>query len=425
VKESPSQDANHDPPGSKRRGLLQYLFSDSKHQLRHVYDRNGHCQAFLREDLNVKRLNDIHWWLWVAGLPHSARPLHRQLMMSRSIIVTEQADLHLTWEGSYMYIKPLPRYLLCSEFWKTHLQESTPHDNACGFLLSYSWLICYKNDFVLATTGAQVPPLLPDGVTWEQWQTVVEELYATDTTDEEVSEGKERPLACNFTFNKRYKYGELRLSRLNKIYRFVPLWWYRHLIRGYHYGYHRYSSFFSRNFAPLIVAFAYITVVLTVMQVGLAVDPLKDDSRFINTSYGFSVFSMVLIAAVIGIAVLLAVLLFLYNLVYTVITQIGKLNQARKRKKAETGNSVQPGAGSQGAKGTQASGSTAATTVLRRRRLYWGKKGKEQSQNGGHDPTANDAMQKNAEASIGSDGIGNQGPRSQQDLDQLEANIGD
>jgi hypothetical protein len=345
-------------------------------------------------------------------------------MMSRSIIVTEQADLHLTWDGSYMYMKPLPRYLLCSEFWKTYLQEPTLHDDACGFLLSYSWLICYKNDFLLATTGAQVPPLLPDGVTWEQWQTVVEELYATETTDEEVSEGKERPLECKFTFNKRYKYGELRLSRLNKIYRFVPLWWYRHLIRGYHSGYHRYNSFFSRNFAPLIVAFAYITVVLTAMQVGLAVDPLKDDSRFINTSYGFSVFSLVLIAAVIGIAVLLAVLLFLYNLIYTVITQIRKWNQARKSK-AETGNGVQPGAGSQGAKGTQVSGSTAATTALQRRRLRWGKKGKEQSQNGGHNATAKDVMHKNAEASTGNDGIWNQGPRSQQDLDKLEVTIGD
>lgn len=81
------------------------------------------------------------------------------------------------------------------------------------------------------------------------------------------------------------------------------------------------------------MVFAYITVVLTAMQVGLALDfrGLKDDSTLQKVSYGFSVFSMVLVAAVVGLGVILFLLIFVYNLVETVIAHGMRLYKAKKR----------------------------------------------------------------------------------------------
>jgi len=81
------------------------------------------------------------------------------------------------------------------------------------------------------------------------------------------------------------------------------------------------------------VVFAYITVVLTAMQVGLALDfrGFKDDSRLQKASYGFSVFSMVLVAAVVGLGVILFLLIFVYNLAETMIAHSVRLYKAKKR----------------------------------------------------------------------------------------------
>ena len=84
------------------------------------------------------------------------------------------------------------------------------------------------------------------------------------------------------------------------------------------YGYNRFSEFAQRNFAWLLVAFVYITIVLTAMQVGLATDRLGKNDRFQDASYGFTVFSILtsLIAVIIIILILLG--LFIFNIVTTI-----------------------------------------------------------------------------------------------------------
>jgi len=75
-------------------------------------------------------------------------------MRKRTIIVTGQADSNLSWNDTYIHIKPLLAYLLCSEFWKDNLYKDLVfYKRACGFLLSYSWLVCYHSDFLIATKG--------------------------------------------------------------------------------------------------------------------------------------------------------------------------------------------------------------------------------------------------------------------------------
>lgn len=311
--------------------LLPILFADSKHKLLRPID---HLDAFLRQDLSVERLTNIHGWLWMVGRPQAARSLYRLKMKNRTIIATEQADLHLTWSDSYIFIKPLPPYLLHADFWTKHLCNGDElHENACGFLLSYAWLIRSQSDFEIATKDDLTPSLLPANLEWNEWQTFMGEVLGNVSPDTPYLPDS---CAMHFKVSKRYQYGELRLGRINKIYRFAPIWWYAHLFDGYHSGYDQYGTFFNRNFAWLIVVFAYITVVLTAMQVGLAlnINDFKDDSRLQKASYGFSVFSMVLVAAAVGLAVILFVLIFIYNLVETLIAHGLRLYRAKKRQAA-------------------------------------------------------------------------------------------
>ena len=104
--------------------------------------------------------------------------------------------------------------------------------------------------------------------------------------------------------NHRYLYGELRLPRLNWIYRLYGRRQDRSLVRGYVYNYRTYSSFFVRNFGWIFVIFIYATIVLAAVQFGLATKRLQQSRRFQNASYRFAIF----------------LVSFLYNLVATLLS---------------------------------------------------------------------------------------------------------
>ena len=198
--------------------------------------------AHLAKNLDVSRLSNIFSSLWFAGRPDHIRPLHCQRLVQRSIIVTEQADLHLVWYNQQIYIKPLPAFLLCHDFFSRHICASPLYADACGFLRSYTKLIQYESDYRIAAELG----LLPEGISWAQWS-----AFAVLVRPAVVS--------------KRYRYGELRLFRLNLIYRFCLGHW----IYGYHLLHTNFNSFFGRNFTWPLVTFAYVTTILNAMQVVL------------------------------------------------------------------------------------------------------------------------------------------------------------
>ena len=150
----------------------------------------------VKHDWSVTRLNEIHRWLWLAGMPMPPRPLTFQLASSRQIIINEQMDLHLVWTSSLkIFLKPIPH-----RFWKEELSSREDlYKSALGFLLSYSALIQYESDFHIA----REKHLIPSKLTWDSWVTFVDQLYVRTARD---------------NVNERYEYGELRLSRLNKIF---------------------------------------------------------------------------------------------------------------------------------------------------------------------------------------------------------------
>lgn len=258
--------------------------------------------AFLALDLKTPRLNDIHQHLWLAGLPNAARPLHRQKLIGRSILITEDPDEHLVWFEAQLFIKPLPDFLLNYKYWNDNLcSDLELRKCACGLLLSYAWLVRHKSDLIIAKESG----LVSKNMEWPDWVEFLEGFL--DNINLEA--------LCDV--NKRYKYGELRLSRLNTIYRVIPpAYFLRNFIRGYRSGSTWYNAFFERHFKWMLAVFAILSVFLSALQVGLAT-MLQSNRLFQDVSYRFAIASLVAIVASVVLLFLVWLGLFMYYLLST------------------------------------------------------------------------------------------------------------
>lgn len=245
-------------------------------------------RIFLRHELCMRRLHPIHSLLWLAGLPRPCRALHRQRLIGRTIYITERPEEHLIWRESRIFIKPLPAFLLDAECWAKELcADEELHRAACGMLLSYSWLVRHKSDFDLA----QMEGLVPRDIDWEVWRDLMGSVlqHINVQTLHQV--------------DKRYQYGELRLSRLSSLYRVCPsVCSMRNLVLGYTTHSTWYKAFFRQHFAWLLAIFAYFTVVLSALQVGLATELLYSHASFQKVAHGVVIASLVVFFAI-GISI--------------------------------------------------------------------------------------------------------------------------
>ncbi|KAL9619053.1 MAG: hypothetical protein Q9160_006308 [Pyrenula sp. 1 TL-2023] len=272
-----------------------------------TYLTDDNLHQFLSGDLNVERLDHMYPFLVLAGRRMAARPLHRQLMMGRPVVVVEQADLHLTWNDSGVLIKPFPPYLFDSQTWSQHMCiDSELYKQACGFIRSYTWLISGENDFNIAMNLDHGMTLLPRGVTWPIWVQFVRDF---------VRETNTVGLDC---FHRRYNHGELRLRNLNWIYRiWPPRWQLKYILRGYYFGFHTYQSYFRRNFAWLIAVFAYVSVMLAAMQLGISTNRLQSSATFQSLSYGVAAAATIIPVILAAYVLVLLMLLVGSNLFST------------------------------------------------------------------------------------------------------------
>jgi len=236
---------------------------------------------FIQKELGTPILDELYPRLWFVARKSSSNidPLHRQATKGRKIFITEDSQLHLTWQDDRIYIKPVPLWLLNYQVWLRYLSpiapEQTcvdpnekdqvsfltiwePHERATalGFLRSHAHLIEHYSDFVIAHQHR----LLPPGVDWITWSRFI--AHFRDAGDDDVSH--------------RYHYGQLRLSRLHWAVRlFRPraahTWWF------YHLPYWSTTPYLQSILAPLLVAFATFSLVLSAMQVavGIPADGLK------------------------------------------------------------------------------------------------------------------------------------------------------
>ncbi|PLB50325.1 hypothetical protein P170DRAFT_435527 [Aspergillus steynii IBT 23096] len=270
---------------------------------------------YLDLDLATPKLNRIHHLLWLAGLPRAARPLHRQKLMKRSFILTEAPDEHLVWSPGYIVIKPVPEYLLDHEFWARNIcPHSELHASACGLLLSYAWLITRVTDFQIAKDER----ILPADVTWEAWTRLVQEFL--DWMDNHPIQHNSVTHLSQPAINQRYEFGELRLSRLNPLYRLTPSTFSMHnLVFGFMPSSTWYRAFFEQNFSWILAVLVYMSLLLSAMQVGLATDELQGNQQFQRTCIVFTLGSIFFTVVLVGVMLVLWTVLFCYHIGFTIL----------------------------------------------------------------------------------------------------------
>lgn len=292
--------------------LLSLLPASYREGLGDLVAASHGITACIEKELDLDRLASVQNWLWAAGLPLPPRAVHHQLLLGREIFITEQMDLHLVWTTGRVFLKPLPRFLLDPEFWIEHLSCESEcgcsldakevfagtqqqckrrllRRRALGFLFSYTALIAHESDFLIARDKH----LIPEELKWPAWRVLVDQIDTQNIYPH---------------IDHRFFHGELRLSRLNKIYALT-----RRSLCGYMARWDRYSAFFHDHFTWLASGTLYIAVVLSAMQVGLATDALRDSKAFQSASYGFTVFSILGPIIAVSLIILIFCCVFIWN----------------------------------------------------------------------------------------------------------------
>lgn len=254
-------------------------------------------KTYLASNLNVDALIKIHKHLWIAGLPQGPRALHAQISADRRIRIAEKADVYLLWHGQKVFLKPLPDYLICHAVWEAYLcLDQALYTDATGFLASYLWLVQNPRHLQVAHKHG----LIAQKIDWAAWSAFSQGVAS------------EINLYTFENLNPRYIYGELRLDRINSIYRFCSRTTsFTTFLRGYQYAYHDYSTFVDRNFAWFLTFIVYVGLVLTAMQVALGTEQLQNNAAFNRASYGFTVFAILeplIVLCLAGVTLLLLVL---------------------------------------------------------------------------------------------------------------------
>jgi hypothetical protein len=100
---------------------------------------------FLRDELSTPLLDHLYPVLWLAGKKSSQKidALHRHLTKGRAILAAEEPKLHLIWDSSHIFIKPVPTCLLNHQFWEHYIRGTTHEPIAIG---TYSRLLIHRPD---------------------------------------------------------------------------------------------------------------------------------------------------------------------------------------------------------------------------------------------------------------------------------------
>lgn len=264
------------------------------------------CQLIKNQDLNVPSATDataeherlrrslyevdlerMHKQLWYAGRRGNISPLHHQRVIRRDIVLTEKARLHLVWFEKTIYVKRLGDELTNWQYFSDVVcHDEVVYHAATGFLLSYAYLIEHPSDLDLAKASG----LINENFDWRSWQSFRSDLL-NHLTDRNIHD--------------RFEYGELRLVRLNQIYRMKCLG------LAYFTIHRDYSSYFGDNYMTLVALFALVSVALSAMQVMTAYDRLPVVVAV--TVYRFSIATLVALAGSCAVLLGLYIGLYLWN----------------------------------------------------------------------------------------------------------------
>jgi hypothetical protein len=188
-----------------------------------------------------------------AGFPGNFHSLSQLKIYRRDIIRVDDLGLHLIWNESPVsthFIMPLPGVYANNDGtpkWKW--AELTPHSRA--LIYSYSKLIQSQLDFSIAIENSLLDePFTRDGG-WQNWQHFIE--YARQNYQNMPT-----------SVESRFRFGDLRLNRLNWIF------WFTYLGSHYYHTRAPILSFWHGYGKWVIIGFAYVSTMLTAMQVAIA-----------------------------------------------------------------------------------------------------------------------------------------------------------
>lgn len=264
----------------------------------------NNLSEFLACEFSLKRVDDIYGKLWRVGFPRAPNSLSSQAVRGRTIVRTDSLDMHLVWNNGRIFVKPLPHYLLEPDIWAELIGKVGPEKTqadvdgqagirsaALGFLYSYVCLLSDRVDFELAIREGLLPSDM-EVSRWAEWRTLSAEIL--------------RPEVIH-AVHRRFKYGELRLDRLNWIYIFKDI----PRFNLYHNPWNTYTDVVVSNVAGITAITVYLVVLLTAMQVGLTTTELRENKAFNSASYGFTIFAIFtpVVALVLGIMCLLVVVI--------------------------------------------------------------------------------------------------------------------
>ncbi|KAF9275485.1 hypothetical protein BGZ68_010764 [Mortierella alpina] len=238
---------------------------------------------FAGKHLIPAEANKIASDLWKAGRHcEHTRPLTEYQCLSNSFVASFDIKLHLVWDtqSKIMYLKPLPAW--CTNYKIVEMirvNDADLYEHLCGFLYSYSRLIRSRHDFELAKKAS----LIRTKVEWETWRHFINSLQAKIPHER---------------LRGRYRYGPLRLDRLNLIKRTT----FENIGLFYHNVYPSYEAYFEGYFQASILVFAFLSIMLSCGQVllGIADRPVYMDGLF----YYVSVVSFWMTIGIIGVITL-------------------------------------------------------------------------------------------------------------------------
>ena len=304
--------------------------TSSKHlpsQPRIKLDDIDTLKDFLSRDLCTPVLDRLAPHLYLIATPSSSNisPLHFQKVKNRRVILTEDPKLHLVWYHDRIFVKPLPAYLLSHTFWQLYLCRATsPLRNerqhvakaALGLLRSYCRLIEHESDLRIAQR--EDLQLVPKAVTWEQFCQFSASFSQIEDTD----------------VAPRYQYGDLRLGLLNYL---VKLFFIGSCYQEVNW---QYSEYFAQFYGPLLFIFGVLSVLLSAMQVSLAVEQLQPQhwATMYKICRWFSVATLCVLAGVSGWLIGLVIWRPLDQLAHTV-----KMKRRKSRSPKSTATKVQLG----------------------------------------------------------------------------------
>ncbi|KAG8670817.1 hypothetical protein FPOAC2_04120 [Fusarium poae] len=269
-------------------------------------EREG-LHRFLSAFLDLSRFHGLHKLLWLIGVHGAPRSLYYQKFLRRDIVIVEELDLHLIWAKSRIFIKPLPDFLLNYEFWEANIcSEPQLYRAACGLLYSYCGLIRFKYDLQVAKDCKLINENL-DYKAWTEFvRTILPNLHPKDPN----------------IMDTRFQYGELRLNRLDTLYRYSPYKFsLSSILQGFPHAMSESYTPYMDQYNNAVSAFGVVVIVLSAFNLSLSAHSKNPDASLQQAAWGFAIFAMALCAALITLFLVLPVFSSLATIYSSIATR--------------------------------------------------------------------------------------------------------